>query len=422
MPGTPRGNKARPDHGTARIRSLALPGLSRFAAARRSGRGIRMRLSRRGAVDPFIVMDVMEAARAAEAAGRRIVHMEVGQPGTPAPAVARAALARAMEAGSLGYTVALGLPELRQGIARLYRRWYGVDLDPGRVIVTPGSSGAFTLAFTALFDAGDRVGLGEPGYPSYRQILRALSLEPVGIPASAANRLQPAPADIPEGLAGLIVASPGNPSGTMLDRPALAALIGQAAARGIAFVSDEIYHGLHYDAPAISALEISDEVYVINSFSKYFSMTGWRIGWMVVPEAHVRTVERLAQNLYICPPHASQVAALAALDATEELEQNRAVYAENRRLMLERLPGMGFGHIAPPDGAFYIYADVSDLTQDSLAFAAEILGGAGVAVTPGLDFDPRRGARTLRFSYARGTAEITEGLDRLGEFMARRGR
>ncbi len=381
-----------------------------------------MRQSRRGHVDPFIVMDVMEAARAAEAAGRRIIHMEVGQPGTPAPAGARVALARAMEAGSLGYTVALGLPELRQGIAGLYRRWYGIDLDPARVVVTAGSSAAFLLAFTALFDAGERVALGEPGYPSYRQILRALSLEPVGVPASLDHRLQPTPADlagVPD-LAGLIVASPGNPSGTMLDRTALGALVGHAAERGIAFISDEIYHGIQYGPRAVSALELSDDVYVINSFSKYFSMTGWRIGWMVVPEDHIRTIERLAQNMFICPPHASQVAALAALDCAAELEANLSVYAENRRLMLEGLPAAGFTRIAPPDGAFYIYADVSDLTRDSRAFAAEILAEAGVAVTPGLDFDPLRGGQTLRFSYARATADIAEGLARLRAFANRR--
>ncbi len=383
-----------------------------------------MRVSRRGAVDPFIVMDVMEQARRLEAAGRSIIHMEVGQPGTPAPAGARAALARAMEAGPLGYTVALGLPELRQGIADLYRRWYGVELDPGRVVVTAGSSSAFLLAFTALFEAGERVALGEPGYPSYRQILRALSLEPVGIPTEARNRLQPVPADLEgvEDLAGLIVASPGNPSGTMLSKEALAALIAHAQARDMAFISDEIYHGLDYGTRSVSALEITDDVYVINSFSKYFSMTGWRLGWLVVPEDHVRRVERLAQNMFICPPHASQIAALAALDCTQELEANRAVYAENRRLMLEGLPKAGFTRFAPPDGAFYVYADVSDLTSDSLAFAAEILEEAGVAVTPGLDFDPLRGGRTLRFSYARATADIVEGLARLEAFMAARRR
>jgi aspartate/methionine/tyrosine aminotransferase len=375
--------------------------------------------SRRSDVDPFIVMDVMEAARAAEAAGRHIIHMEVGQPGTPAPAGARAALAAAMGQDALGYTVALGLPALRTRIARLYREWYGVDLDPARVIVTAGSSGAFLLAFTALFDAGDRVALGDPGYPSYRQILKALSLTPVGIPARPENRLQPAPEDLPHNIAGLIVASPANPTGTMLDRPALAALIEAAKARNAAFISDEIYHGIEYDRKAVSALEITDDVYVINSFSKYFSMTGWRIGWMVVPEAHVRTVERLAQNMFICPPHASQVAALAAMDCADELQANLAVYTENRRLMLEGLPKAGITTFAPPDGAFYVYADVSNLTDNSLAFARRILDEAGVAVTPGLDFDPVRGRHTLRFSYARATADIREGLDRLARFTAR---
>lgn len=380
-----------------------------------------MRTSSRGMVDPFIVMDVMEAARAAEAAGRRIIHMEIGQPSTPAPAAARAALAVAMERDALGYTVSLGLPALREGIARLYGKWYGVDLDPARVIVTSGSSGAFLLAFAALFDAGDRVALGEPGYPSYRQILRAMSVVPVGIQTRPENRYQPTPGEVPGDVKGLIVASPGNPSGTMLGREELSALAGLCAARGIALVSDEIYHGLQYDRPAVTALQVTDAAYVINSFSKYFSMTGWRIGWMVVPPAHVRVVERLAQNMFICPPHASQIAALAALGCEAELEANRAVYAANRRLMLDGLPKAGFTRIAPPDGAFYIYADVSDLTADSRALAAEILEKAGVAVTPGLDFDPVRGGRTLRFSYARSTSDISEGLGRIHEFMKARG-
>jgi aspartate/methionine/tyrosine aminotransferase len=379
-----------------------------------------MRVSSRGDVDPFIVMDVMEQARALEAQGRHIIHMEVGQPGTPAPVAARAALAQAMARDALGYTVALGLPALRAGIAGLYRRWYGIDLNPDRVIVTAGSSAAFLLAFTALFDAGQRVGLGLPGYPSYRHILKALSLDAVGIPTGPDTRFQPTPDHLPDGLAGLIVASPGNPTGTMLGKADLAALAAGCTARGIALISDEIYHGLHYGAPAVSALEVTDDVVVINSFSKYFSMTGWRIGWMVVPESLIRPVERLAQNMFICPPHASQVAALAALDCTPELEGNRAVYAENRRLMLDGLPRAGFARIAPPDGAFYVYADVSDLTDDSRALAADILTRAGVAVTPGLDFDPARGHGTLRFSYARATADIAEGLDRLARFMAAR--
>ena len=372
-----------------------------------------MRISGRGEVSPFIVMDVMEAARAEEARGRHVIHMEVGQPGTPAPAAARAALARAMEAGALGYTVALGLPELRARIARHYRDWYGVDLDPGRVVVTAGSSAGFILAFTSLFDRGERVAIGDPGYPSYRNILRALDLVPAEIETRAAHRFQPVPGELPDGIAGLLIASPANPTGTMLDRAALAALIAAAADRGIAFVSDEIYHGIQYGARPVSALELSDEVYVINSFSKYFSMTGWRIGWMVVPESHVRRIERLMQNFFICAPHASQVAALAALDAAEELEANLDVYRANRALMLEGLPRAGFARIAPPDGAFYIYADVTGMTADSHELCDRILREAGVAVTPGLDFDPRRGAGTLRFSYAGATADMAEGLRRL---------
>ena len=379
-----------------------------------------MRNSSRSQVDPFIVMDVMEAARQQEAAGRHIIHMEVGQPGTPAPQGARDAVAAQMQIDPMGYTVALGLPELRARIARLYKDWYNVDLDPDRVIVTSGSSAAFLLAFSALFDSGDKVGIGAPGYPSYRHILTALGLTPVMIEARAENRLQPVVDDLPDGLAGLMVASPANPTGTMLGRSELAALIAAAQARGCAFISDEIYHGLEYERKAVSALEISDDVYVINSFSKYFSMTGWRVGWMVVPQDHVRVVERLAQNMFICPPHVSQIAALAAMDCDAELQGNVQVYAENRRLMLEGLPDAGFPRIAPPDGAFYVYADVSELTDDSRAFAAEILDKAGVAVTPGLDFDEFRGGGTLRFSYARSTDDIREGLRRLKDFMQSR--
>jgi aspartate/methionine/tyrosine aminotransferase len=365
-------------------------------------------------------MDVMEAARAEEARGRSIVHMEVGQPGTPAPAGARAAVARAMEAGALGYTVALGLPDLRARIARLYGEWYGVDLDPARVVVTAGSSAAFILVFTSLFETGERVAIAEPGYPSYRNILRALGIEPVGVQTRAEDRFQPVPEELPGDIAGLLVASPANPTGSMLDLPALAALAGACAERGIAFISDEIYHGIQYGERAHSALEATDAVYVINSFSKYFSMTGWRVGWMVVPPDHVRRVERLVQNLFICAPHASQVAALAALDCGAELTANVAAYRENRRLMLEGLPRAGFTRIAPPDGAFYVYADVRDLTGDSRTLAADLLRDAGVAVTPGLDFDPRRGAGTLRFSYAGRTEDIAEGIARLEAWAAAR--
>ncbi|WP_170366253.1 pyridoxal phosphate-dependent aminotransferase [Ruegeria arenilitoris] len=380
-----------------------------------------MRNSTRSGVDPFIVMDVMEAARRAEEAGRHIIHMEVGQPGTGAPQGALEALANAMRQGPLGYTVALGLPALRQRIARMYGEWYDVDLNPERVVITPGSSGGFLLAFTALFDSGDRVGIGAPGYPSYRQILRALGLVPVDLPTAPENRLQPVPQDFAGlDLRGLMVASPANPTGTMLDHAAMGALIEAAQGQGASFISDEIYHGLEYEAKAVTALELTDECYVINSFSKYFSMTGWRVGWMVVPEDQVRVVERIAQNMFICAPHASQVAALAAMDCEDELQGNLAVYRRNRDLMLKGLPEAGFANIAPPDGAFYVYADVSDLTDDSRAFATEILDKAGVAVTPGQDFDPVRGHTTLRFSYARSTEDIEQGLERLLSFMADR--
>ena len=380
-----------------------------------------MRISTRSAVDPFIVMDVMQAASAAEAAGRHIIHMEVGQPGTGAPKGAVRALSDAMAERPLGYTVALGLPALRARIARMYRDWYNVDLDPARVVITPGSSGGFILAFTALFDTDDKVGIGAPGYPSYRQILKALALHPVDLPTAPENRYQPVPTDFADmDLAGLLVASPANPTGTMLDRAAMAALIDACAQTGASFISDEIYHGIEYEKKAVSALELTDDCYVINSFSKYFSMTGWRIGWMVVPEDHVRVVERIAQNMFICAPHASQIAALAAMDCDDELQANMDVYRANRAMMLEGLKAAGFTTFAPPDGAFYVYADVSDLTDDSRALAAEILDKAGVAVTPGLDFDPVRGHTTLRFSYARSSADIAEGLTRLARFMAAR--
>lgn len=379
-----------------------------------------MRTSRRGMVDPFIVMDVMEAARQAEAQGRQIIHMEVGQPGTGAPVGAKAAVAAAMQDGPLGYTVGLGLPALRHRIAALYDTWYGIELNPDRVVVTSGASGAFLLTFSALFDAGDRVGLGEPCYPSYRQILRAMDLEPVGLQTTYDTRYQPTPAQLDSHLQGLIVASPANPTGTMLDRDAMGALVESCHSRDISFISDEIYHGIEYEVKAVSALEISDDVYVINSFSKYFSMTGWRAGWMVVPEDHVRTVERLAQNMFICAPHASQVAALGAMDCAQELDGNVAIYAANRDLMVAGLRAAGFDRFGPPDGAFYVYVDVSAITDDALAFSREILDQAGVAVTPGLDFDPVRGGGALRFSYARSTEDITEGLLRLKRFMEKR--
>ena len=360
----------------------------------------------------------MEAARQAEAQGRHIIHMEVGQPGTPAPQQARAALAAALDTDSMGYTVALGLPSLRQRIARLYGDWYDLDLDPSRVVVTAGSSAGFILSFTALFDAGARVGIGCPGYPSYRQILKSLSLTPVDIATQAAARFQPTVDDLNDAdLQGLLIASPANPTGTMLDRTALGDLVSWSQNAGVSFISDEIYHGIEYDKKAVTALDVSDDVYVINSFSKYHSMTGWRVGWIVVPDAHVRVIERLAQNMFICPSHAGQVAALAAMDAGDELSANMDVYRQNRALMLDGLKDAGFTDFAPPDGAFYVYANIADLKMGSRAFAAHVLEHSGVAITPGVDFDPVRGENWIRFSYARSTQDIAEGLSRLKTYM-----
>lgn len=377
-----------------------------------------MRNSRRSEVDPFIVMDVMEAARAAEAAGRHIIHMEVGQPGAGAPMAAVGRLSADMAGDPLGYTVGLGLPELRARIARHYKDWYGLDLDAERVVITAGASGAFLLAFSALFDTGERVGLGAPCYPSYRQILKALDLVPVDMPTTLATRMQPVAGDVvAHDLAGLIVASPANPTGTMLDIDAMRGLADACAVTGAAFISDEIYHGLAYEDRAVSALEVTDEVYVINSFSKYFSMTGWRVGWMVVPKDHVRRIERLAQNMFICPSHASQRLALHAMECGDELDARVDDYRANRALMIDALPAMGLGKFAPPDGAFYVYVDVSDYTDDSLTFCSQILDQAGVAITPGLDFDPVEGHKWVRLSYARSTDDIREGLVRLAGFM-----
>ena len=377
-----------------------------------------MRKSKRGNVDPFIVMDVMENARKAEERGKDIVHMEVGQPGTPAPIDAQKELIKIMKNDSLGYTVALGIPELRQRISQLYGNWYNLDLNPNRIIITSGSSAGFILSFSSLFDAKDRVGICSPGYPSYRQILKAQDLEPVLIETKFENNFQPFSKDLKDiNLSGVLIASPANPTGSMLNYNQLEGLINTSLENNISFISDEIYHGIEYEKKATTALQITDQCYVINSFSKYFSMTGWRVGWMVVPEDHIRQIERLAQNMFICAPHASQIAALHALDCEDELKNNLNVYKENRKLMIKGLKDSGFTKISSPDGAFYIYADVSKFCNDSLEFANRVLNEAKVAITPGLDFDPKRGNSTLRFSYARSTEDITRGLDKLNTFM-----
>ena len=379
-----------------------------------------MKNSARGSVDPFIVMDVMEAASKIEKAGHDVIHLEVGQPGTSAPILAKESVIDSLSASTLGYTVALGIPELRKKIAELYWHWYKVKVDPQRIIVTPGSSGAFLLAFTGLFDVGDSVGIGSPGYPSYRQILKALSLNTVKIKALSDNKFQPVPTDVINNkLDGLLVASPANPTGSMLNRDELEKLMAACKKKETAFISDEIYHGIEYETRAVSALEVSDDCFVINSFSKYFSMTGWRLGWIVVPNKHIRQFERLAQNMFICAPHISQIAALGALDAHHELNQNVQTYKTNRAILAEQLPNLGLAKFAPPDGAFYFYVDVSEYTDNSVNFANEILEEVNVAVTPGIDFDPDRGLKTIRLSYACSTPDLKEGLKRLNNFMSK---
>jgi aspartate/methionine/tyrosine aminotransferase len=374
--------------------------------------------SERSGIPSFIVMDVMRAAAAKEAAGARVIHMEVGQPGTAAPMAAREAVRRRLDTDTLGYTLALGMEPLRTRIAQLYRDWYGLTIAPERIVVTSGSSAAFVLAFLATFDRGARVGLPSPGYPCYRHILSVLGCAPAIIAGDEATRWMPtaaaiAAADDQAKLAGLLLASPANPTGTMLEPGRLDEIVRLCGQRGIRFISDEIYHGLTYGVPERTALASSDDVIVINSFSKYFSMTGWRVGWMVVPHDLVRPVERLAQNLYISPPAVAQVAALGAFDGLDELERNKEVYARNRDLLLAELPKAGLDRIVPADGAFYLYADVSRFTDDSLAFANLMLDEAGIAVTPGVDFDEARGRRFLRFSYSGATAEMAEAAERL---------
>jgi aspartate/methionine/tyrosine aminotransferase len=375
--------------------------------------------STRSEVPPFIVMDVMEAAARIEAAGGRVVHMEVGQPVALAPATAREAARAALAAGRVAYTTALGIPSLRGRIARHYREAYGVDLDAERVVVTTGSSGGFILAFLALFEQGDRVAMASPGYPPYRHILTALGCEPVLIETTEATRWALTPADLlaahrKKPLNGVIVASPANPTGTMMTAEALTALIRAAEGEGIRFISDEIYHGLDYAFAAQTAVRLTDRAVVINSFSKYFCMTGWRVGWMVVPQELVRPVERLQQNLAISVPTLSQIAAEAAFDGRAEMEEVKHGYEENRRILLEGLPAAGFDKILPVDGAFYLYADIAHFSDDSLDFAKQMLEQAGVAATPGVDFDPVHGRHAIRFCYAGSAAEMREAVERIG--------
>lgn len=379
-------------------------------------------VSARSEVEPFLAMDVMSAAARMEADGRDVVRMEVGQPGAPAPRAVLDAATSVLADGRLGYTPALGRTDLRERIARHYGERYGTDVSPARVAVTTGSSAGFVLAFLAAFDAGARVAMAAPGYPAYRNILSALGLEAVEVPVGADTRfcltrdhVSRMHAERP--LAGVLVASPANPTGTMVSPRELRGMAEWCAENGVRFISDEIYHGLSYAGEEASAAGMAGAI-VVNSFSKYYCMTGWRIGWAVLPDMLVRPLERLSQSLYISAPDLSQRAAVHAFDATAELDEIKASYARNRALLLERLPKLGFDDFAPADGAFYIYAGVSRLTNDSADFARRMLEEANVAATPGLDFDHARGMATIRFSFAGTEAEITRGLRHLEEWLA----
>jgi len=384
----------------------------------------RLAVASRANVPPFHVMDLLAAANKRAAEHGDLLNLVAGQPSTPAPLAVRRAAADALETDLLGYTVALGIPELREAIASHHKRFHGIDVSADDVVVTTGSSGGFLLAFLAAFETGDRVAIARPGYPCYRNVLTALGCEVVELPTGPEDRFQPTVAmleglDVP--LKGLVVASPANPTGTMLLPAELAALAQWCDGHGVQLISDEIYHGISYgDAPShASAWETSREAVVFNSFSKYFSMTGWRIGWMLVPERLKRAVDVLTGNFTICPPALSQRAAIAAFaDASyDECNANVARYATNRGVLLVGLPRLGIDRLAPADGAFYVYADVGHLTDDSMAFCHRLLRETGVATAPGIDFDTSTGSRHVRLSFAGTPDEISEALVRLEQWL-----
>lgn len=381
-----------------------------------------MKAARRADIPPFYVMEVMRAAAERERATGDVLHLEVGQPSTPAPERVREAAAAALKSNRLGYTDAVGMPELRERIAAHYGRRYGVEVPADRVVVTMGASGSFVLAFLAAFDVGDRVAVTEPGYPCYRNTLEAFGVEVVPIPVGPETRFVPTSDLLAAAgpLDGLIIASPANPTGTALNPKELDDIAGFCAANDVRLIADEIYHGIEYGNPVPTALSAAPDTIILQSFSKYYSMTGWRLGWMVLPEDLVRPVERLAQNLFISPPTLSQLAALVAFDVTEELDVNVARYAKNRDVLLEGLGQVGLDHFASPDGAFYFYIDVSHLGHDSQELCRIWLDELGVACTPGIDFDPANGHRYIRLSYSESTADITEATSRIAGWVRER--
>ncbi|WP_082735645.1 pyridoxal phosphate-dependent aminotransferase [Polycladidibacter stylochi] len=369
-------------------------------------------------------MEVLQAASQLEAEGKKVLHMEIGQPGAPVPAQVRSAAQSLLDTGKMAYTPAKGLPELQQAIAKHYSEHYGVEVPLERVMVTTGSSAGFNLAFLAGFEPGDRVALTSPGYPAYRNILKALGLEAVEIEVGPETRWaltgeMVAKVHKKTPLKGVLVASPANPTGTMMTPEALKELSQTCEANGIWFISDEIYHGLAFGQQEETALKFSDKAIIVNSFSKYYCMTGWRIGWMILPEELVRPVERLAQSLYISAPHLSQVAAVAAFSATQEYEQIKAGYGRNRQLLLERLPQIGFDRLLPVDGAFYVYASTTAFAKDSFEFCKGMLQEAHVATTPGIDFDLQRGHEYLRFSFAGPEADMALAMEKLEDWLNR---
>lgn len=380
----------------------------------------------RAAIAPFYVMEVMKAAGERERAGGEVLHLEVGQPSTPAPAAVLDAAAIALRQDPLRYTDALGTAALRERIARWYLERYELTVDPATVAVTSGASGACVLGLLAAFEVGARVAVASPGYPCYRNMLTAFGVTPVDIEVDASTRFQLTPellareAERGGPLAGVVVASPSNPTGTMLGAAELEALAAYCAAADLRLVSDEIYHGITYDEPAATALAFDRDAIVVSSFSKYFSMTGWRLGWMVVPPALVDPVERLAQNLTVAPPTLAQLAGIVAFDSVTELDGHVARYATNRAVLLDGLAAMGFDRVAPADGAFYAWVDISEVSDDAEALCATWLAELGVAATPGIDFDPARGHHFVRFSFCGADAEIAEAVRRLGGWMANR--
>jgi aspartate/methionine/tyrosine aminotransferase len=383
-----------------------------------------MSIADRGRVPPFHAMRVLQAAHARRAAGLPVYVLTAGQPGTPAPAPVLAAAHRALDTDRLGYTSQVGIPELRKAIAGHYQRWYGLSVSRDDVVATTGSSGGFLLAFLAAFDPGDLVVLTRPGYPAYRNMLASLGCRVLELPCGPDTNFRPTVAALEalfEVPAGVVLASPANPTGAMLAPDELAAIARWCDAHDVRLVSDEIYHGITYGGAPSCAWSTSRNAIVVNSFSKYFCMTGWRLGWLLVPDELLDSVDRLASNFALCPPTLAQHAAVYAFDAYAELDANVARYRANRDLLLRRLPAIGLNRLAPADGAFYVYADVSQWTSDSLAWGARLLDETGIAVAPGVDFDPVDGGKFIRMSFAGETSEIAEAVDVLGDWLAKQG-